>query len=543
IEDPTKVLYITTARESAKKRPRHKLMRIIQKTKDPEEYNEIYTKIIVPYFKEMVKESPPPDDGNPEHLLILETRTHRRPIYYHSRGALLYKGLDEETYHLLTDVNNYLEILKKMREYLLEKGVISLTTDRNIGVYDGIVYSSLRQVSNEEIKVKIRKRYKNIEEIASYSILMRLFSKLIRENIPEYLPVHMSPCLRNKNVKIIVLCRSEFKQLIMQYFSKLKSLNKAILESYGYPEIEVIHHQLDDESYLKLINTPYKLISEIKNKNPSDNNSLLFVVTVVPPLNTMTFRFLKRTLLNKKILHQAINENTLRDAIKGKRNLDQIFASLFSQIYHKLGIYFFGMKLDEIKDFDMIVGLDIFKSEDISESHYGVSGGIVIQNREGYVITSRPISLPQSSSEIINMREMFSRIFSIEKVMTLFEETSGKEFRIVLFKDGEVYPDEIRSLQEFLRSSDDFSRIKLEVFEVIKSTPIRFFREDPKKPNPPKNAYFRLNNEWYVLPHYPRLYIKAPIKITRKFKVDRNEWVEEEVSETDIKFIVALSKI
>ena len=272
-------------------------------------------------------------------------------------------------------------------------------------------------------------------------------------------------------------------------------------------------------------------------KSESRDKVIPFIVTIVPKMIQEYFDEMKQFALSNNGFHQAVMEESLTD----EKNFKNVMSSLLAQFFHKLGMYYYSLEIS-FRDVDFIVGFDITKEPDTSGKLHGIGGSAVVQNSQGHIISMIPVSYPQSATELGQYDRLFRNVHNaiLPQILEIQKKEGDRPIKILLLKDGKIYPSELRLLTAVAKKYNfDFVTI-----EVRKRHSVRFFRETREKVvHTDVNSYFRIGNTWYITAHYYKRYLKRPVKVCRKYLVNRGGIKEIPVTEEDIKRLILLSKL
>jgi len=522
--------FITTSRSSAKKRKRVKVAEFIEKN-DPR-YKTEFEKI-VRVLKEKKSDVLPTDSGIEDFLFIMIDGD--TGFSYHTTTSLLYYHLDEEIRKFLLDSRRYIQAIDEVKSNLsdiIQLGAMNTFNDRLV--------VPQRVIGKDEIHIYL-KSWKNgeiHEEKVSYKNLANVFGWIFFDGSPIYLPYRIPEILKGATIKIAVIYRDAFSEEIAKeiasYYEKLERLHEI---SSDVPKIEFF-----DIKQVKTFSDSTKLkvaIQEILEgmKSGGKDKVIPFIVTIVPKMVQESFDEMKQFILSNNGFHQAVMEESLTD----EKNFKEVITSLLAQFFHKLGMYYYSLEMN-FRDVDFIVGFDITKEPDTSGKLHGIGGSAVVQNSRGHIISVIPVSYPQSATELGQYDRLFRNVHNaiLPQILEIQKKEGDRPIRILLLKDGKIYPSELRLLNAVARKYN-FEFITI---EVRKRHSVRFFRETREKVlHTDVNSYFRIGNTWYITAHYYKTYLKRPVKVCRKYFVNSGSIKEVPVTEEDIKRLILLSKL
>ena len=132
------------------------------------------------------------------------------------------------------------------------------------------------------------------------------------------------------------------------------------------------------------------------------------MVTIGEKLREKDYHWeLKKALYASKVLHQNMIADTAKKLINedssARLSAKYIMNNLVLQILSKLGVYYYGIKLNT--SFDCIIGIDVGR---FKTSNYG--GAVTVFNNKG--IIEKVISLPvRAVGEKVQIEDIFSQLY------------------------------------------------------------------------------------------------------------------------------------
>ncbi|AIJ05175.1 hypothetical protein JH146_0325 [Methanocaldococcus bathoardescens] len=526
-------VFITTSRKGAK-RKKVKIKKIIN-PKEKEYWK--YVEDINNYYKE--KGIPIRVGGEDIHCYIL-IGEEKRDIY-HTKNALLYKGIDEKTQKIILDRGKFLYELETVKQILGMYGnLIDFDGEfSNILTKDGYVMAQLSTVP----KINIKLRTKNGIKTYNYLKLMYLFDWIFNKRLNDreiFLPLVIPPMLKEKEKIGIYIFYSNISDVELNFikdiFRKLSILHKL---DKNIPKIEIkLEKEIDFEDYAnsRAIITQTVLNNLEEKEQP-------FLICISPKLPNNEFDELKSHLFSyqQTTFHQFMYPFNLKRCLNDDDFKKPFINSILSQFFHKMGMYLFSFS-EELGDYDFIIGYDITKEKDENDKMKGIGGSAIIYNCHGHVITTVTFEDVHTSSEIAKYDKLFAKVYS--ELVPHLNLNNKRKIKILLLKDGRIFKKELEKLS-LISKKYGFEIIYI---DVRKSTKLRFFdiKNDikNKKAVPEgKNAYTKFGRAYYVSSHYYKRFLKQPIKIVEKYHIDDGSYKRVKIEEKDIKQLILLTKI
>jgi len=224
-----------------------------------------------------------------------------------------------------------------------------------------------------------------------------------------------------------------------------------------------------------------------------------------------------------------------KEAYRNSSARRYIINNIIIQVLAKIGIYYYGLSVDTLREYDWLLGFDVGRMFDRESKRYVYrSGAIVLMGNSGIPEKIEYVSTEQLGESI-----------NLEKLLWRFRDYITDK-RILMFRDGNVTSDEISTLENF--SSNH--RTTFVVYEIIKSKHYRVFEEGYKGTiiNPKAGTYVVLNKS-------PRdaVLIAADIRqgtagtvrplYIRKLVVENGKSFREDVTDEDVLNVYALTTL
>ena len=517
---------ITTSRKDVRK-PKIKVVDIIDKKENPEEYKKAVEEINRHYKSE--NSCIRVDTGKFDEfkfVLISENG-----YLYHSENALLYKGVVKEVQERLLEKDRYVKYLDKALELIKDCKEVSSSNPKRRRLFNGRITTYVKTI--KDIKVKVRPANSNTLVLEDYGIVGKLFNWIIYDKEEIYLPYKIPEIIRGETVDIYIFydkyLPEKYIEELIKYISKLNKLNEY---DENIPHFEIKGHIPVDYSN---VNNVKITMGETINRN-----SFPFIFFIAPYLKEDNFNSIKKFIYRNGWLCQAImKENLLKHLFaKSKR---YYLNSIFTQLFSKLGMYLYSIDAEFGEKYDFIIGYDISKIRNKRGKYTGVGGSAIIYNQNGEIVNIISHNKPHSSSEIAEYRELMEKVYD-ECIINKMVSSTGKNrlIRILLLKDGIIYDDELKILKEITKDMP----FQITYMDVRKRIKLKLFREVGNKIyDPEKNAYTKFGDEWYIISHMYDRFIKTPIKVSEKYIISEGKCNKVEITEDDIKDIILLSKL
>lgn len=274
--------------------------------------------------------------------------------------------------------------------------------------------------------------------------------------------------------------RESDKRDVMEFYYNLTKRLKVILKNEGiecYPEFSMITLDMSSESEIR--NT----IKDMINSFSLDKGVALLVISFGSERRSLgkgvdyyiTLKWLG--LVNNFVVQNIVWE---KEAYKDKKTRRYIINNIIIQVLAKLGIYYYGLSVDSLKEYDYIVGLDAGR---VFVDFYGgytyKSAAMILMGNSG-VPERIEYALSDQPGETIDLNKFLGR-FS--------EDLNGK--RVLMFRDGGLKRGELEALKEFSSNNET----TFVVYEIIKSRLYRMFSERGvgSVGNPAAGTYVLLN--------------------------------------------------
>ncbi len=522
-------VFISTSRKGAR-RKKVKINKIISpKEKDYWKYVEIINN----YYKE--RNIPIKVGGDDIHCYILIGE--EKIDIYHTKNALLYKGIDEKTQKILLDKGKFLNELETAKEILNKHGNIIDFNGKysNIPTKNGYVITRLYTVP--KINVNLRTKYG--VRTYNYLKLMYLFDWIFDKTLnygKVFLPLVIPPMLKDKEKICIYIFYSNISDaelnFIKNIFRKLSILHEL---DNNIPKIEIkLEKNIDFEDY---VNSRAIITQTVLNN--LEEKEQPFLICISPKIPNNEFDELKSHLFSyqQTTFHQFMYPSNLKRCLNDNYFKKPFINSILSQFFHKMGMYLFSFS-EELGDYDFIIGYDITKEKDEDNRIKGIGGSAIIYNSYGHVITTVTFEDVHTSSEIAKYDKLFAKVYS--ELVPHLNLINKRKIRILLLKDGRIFKKELEKLAQI---SKKYS-FEIIYIDVRKSTKLRFFNIKNKEAIPEgKNVYAKFGRVYYISSHYYTRFLKQPIKIVEKYHIDNGRYKKVKIEEKDIKQLILLTKI
>ena len=522
-------VFISTSRKGAR-RKKVKINKIISpKEKDYWKYVEIINN----YYKE--RNIPIKVGGDDIHCYILIGE--EKIDIYHTKNALLYKGIDEKTQKILLDKGKFLNELETAKEILNKHGNIIDFNGKysNIPTKNGYVITRLYTIP--KINVNLRTKYG--VRTYNYLKLMYLFDWIFDKTLnygKVFLPLVIPPMLKDKEKICIYVFYSNISDaelnFIKNIFRKLSILHEL---DNNIPKIEIkLEKNIDFEDY---VNSRAIITQTVLNN--LEEKEQPFLICISPKIPNNEFDELKSHLFSyqQTTFHQFMYPSNLKRCLNDNYFKKPFINSILSQFFHKMGMYLFSFS-EELGDYDFIIGYDITKEKDEDNRIKGIGGSAIIYNSYGHVITTVTFEDVHTSSEIAKYDKLFAKVYS--ELVPHLNLINKRKIKILLLKDGRIFKKELEKLAQI---SKKYS-FEIIYIDVRKSTKLRFFNIKNKEAIPEgKNVYAKFGRAYYISSHYYTRFLKQPIKIVEKYHIDNGRYKKVKIEEKDIKQLILLTKI
>jgi len=501
---------------------------IISKLENPSRY-EAELKRINEYFTTRTSLEPIDDSRYPdEYNMILITKGKR--YSYHPSRTMLVRPVEGELQKKIHNSGEFIRALKIAAEYVKE-----IIESPNRAVFNGI------QIPNNYIhyKATFLEQGKLVEkEIIPYFRIKGKFNWMFGNEPFEsvlslIVPIKTPKFIKDKKIIVYLLYPKEYVAERKKLKEEVESTLKRISEYFNYLRGilgENIKLALPSEIKIASVAVDYTNFTPIFNKvfEKHSNYDYHLVITFIPPMSKKQFDNIKKFFFERGIIHKAINIENFKSKEK-----QRIIESIVLQALYAFGIYFYS--LDNLP-YDIIIGLDVTREKDRNGKYYGISGAAVVQNKNGQVIKIVPITQPQSSSETVNIEKMFE---SLQPELASIVEAKNS-LNILFLRDGKIPFGELEQFKK-LSSRNPY---RFTLIEIIKRPPVRFFRETKGYISGPRpNYYFKIGNTYYLTSHFLKHYLKVPLKLERKYIVDKGKLTSTSLDDNDILVITKLTKL
>jgi len=214
---------ITTSRKDVRK-PKIRVVDIIDKKENPEEYKKAVEEINRHYKSE--NSCIRVDTGKFDEfkfVLISENG-----YLYHSENALLYKGVVKEVQERLLKKERYVKYLDKALELIKDCKEVSSSNPKRRRLFNGRITTYVKTI--KDIKVKVRPANSNTLVLEDCGIVGKLFNWIIYDKGEIYLPYKIPEIIRGETVDIYIFydkyLPEKYIEELIKYISKLNKLNE-----------------------------------------------------------------------------------------------------------------------------------------------------------------------------------------------------------------------------------------------------------------------------------------------------------------------------